>query len=82
MDERAATGTRNGVRLWLVIVAVMVAMTAIVGAATRLKIDRYIANAGGEFSLMEGGLLYDRPGKRRSAESILRSLFGLIAIRG
>ena len=52
------------------------------GAATRLKIDRYIANAGGEFSLMEGGLLYDRPGKRRSAESILRSLFGLIAIRG
>jgi hypothetical protein len=52
------------------------------GAATKLKIDRYVANAGGEFSLMEGGLLYDRPGRRRSAESVLRSLFGLIAIRG
>jgi hypothetical protein len=52
------------------------------GASTRLKIDRYMANAGGEFSLMEGGLLYDRPRKQQSAESVLRSLFGLIAIRG
>jgi hypothetical protein len=52
------------------------------GAAARLTIDRYIANAGGEFSLMEGGLLYDRPRKQQSAESVLRSLFGLIAIRG
>lgn len=52
------------------------------GAAARLRIDRYIANAGGEFSLMEGGLLYDRPKKKKNAESVLRSLFGLIAIRG
>jgi hypothetical protein len=52
------------------------------GAAARLTIDRYIANAGGEFSLMEGGMLYDRPRKQQSAESVLRSLFGLIAIRG
>lgn len=52
------------------------------GAAARLTIDRYIANAGGEFSLMQGGLLYDRPKKKQNAESVLRSLFGLIAIRG
>jgi hypothetical protein len=52
------------------------------GAAARLTIDRYIANAGGEFSLLEGGLLYDRPRKQQNAESVLRSLFGLIAIRG
>ena len=52
------------------------------GAAARLRIDRYIANAGGEFSLKEGGLLYDRPKKKKNAESVLRSLFGLIAIRG
>ena len=52
------------------------------GAGARLRIDRYIANAGGEFNLMEGGLLYDRPKKRKNAESVLRSLFGLIAIRG
>jgi hypothetical protein len=52
------------------------------GAAARLTIDRYIANAGGEFSLMEGGMLYDRPRSKQSAESVLRSLFGLIAIRG
>ena len=52
------------------------------GAAARLTIDRYIANAGGEFSLLEGGLLYDRPKKKQNAESLLRSLFGLIAIRG
>jgi hypothetical protein len=52
------------------------------GAAARLKIDRYMAAAGGEFSLMEGGLLYDRPRKLQRAESVLRSLFGLIAIRG
>jgi hypothetical protein len=52
------------------------------GAAARLTIDRYIANAGGEFSLMEGGILIDRPKKQKSAESVLRSLFGLIAIRG
>jgi hypothetical protein len=51
-------------------------------AAARLKIDRYMAAAGGEFSLMEGGLLYDRPRKLQRAESVLRSLFGLIAIRG
>ena len=52
------------------------------GAAARLTIDRYIANVGGEFNLLEGGLLYDRPRKQQSAESVLRSLFGLIAIRG
>lgn len=53
------------------------------GAAARLTIDRYIANAGGEFSLMEGGILLDRPRKQqKNAESVLRSLFGLIAIRG
>lgn len=52
------------------------------GAAARLTIDRYIADAGGEFSLMEGGMLYDRPPKQQSAQSVLRSLFGLIAIRG
>jgi hypothetical protein len=52
------------------------------GAATRLTIDRYTANAGGEYNLMEGGLLYDRPRKKASADSVLRSLFGLIAIRG
>jgi hypothetical protein len=52
------------------------------GAVARLKIDRYVANAGGEFSLLEGGLLYDRPRRRSSAESLLHTLFGLIAIRG
>ena len=52
------------------------------GAAAQLTIDRFIANAGGEFSLMQGGLLYDRPKKKQNAESVLRSLFGLIAIRG
>jgi FecR protein len=52
------------------------------GAVARLTIDRYIANSGGEFNLMEGGLLYDRPKKKQNAESVLRSLFGLIAIRG
>jgi hypothetical protein len=52
------------------------------GAAARLTIDRYIANAGGEFNLIQGGLLYDRPRKTQHAESVLRSLYGLIAIRG
>jgi hypothetical protein len=53
------------------------------GAAARLTIDRYIASAGGEFNLQEGGLLFDRPRKAKvGAESLLRSLFGLITIRG
>jgi hypothetical protein len=53
------------------------------GAVARLTIDRYIANAGGEFNLLEGSLLYDRPRKQKSgAESVLRSQFGLISIRG
>jgi hypothetical protein len=53
------------------------------GAAARLTIDRYIANAGGEFNLLEGGLLYDRPRKAKAgADGVLRSLFGLITIRG
>ena len=52
------------------------------GERTRLVIDRYLVDAGGEFTLETGALLFDR--QRGSAPSPVqvRSPFALIAVRG
>lgn len=60
------------------------------GANTRLKmgeraqvtIDRYVMDAGGEFTLDAGAMLYDRAPASKPAPVRIRSSFALIAVRG
>jgi ferric-dicitrate binding protein FerR (iron transport regulator) len=44
-------------------------------------IDRYLVDAGGEFRLEAGAMLFDRPSGKPSPVQV-RSPFGLIAVRG
>jgi ferric-dicitrate binding protein FerR (iron transport regulator) len=50
------------------------------GEHARLKIDRFLVNAGGEMMLRSGPLLFD--GQPRRAGVQIRSPFALIAVRG
>jgi ferric-dicitrate binding protein FerR (iron transport regulator) len=56
------------------------------GPSARLRIDKFLVDAGGELNLGEGALLFDRspaePGRQTNKEMILRSSYGLIAVRG
>jgi hypothetical protein len=52
-----------------------------VGEQARLKIDRFLVDAGGEMTLRSGPLLFDRP-RRAPATVQIRSPFALIAVRG
>src|SRR5262245_45978368 len=51
------------------------------GEQARLKIDRFVVNAGGEMTLRSGPMLFDRPGRVPAGVQI-RSPFALIAVRG
>ena len=50
------------------------------GEQARLKIDRFLVEAGGEMTLYSGPLLFD--GRPRRAGVQIRSPFALIAVRG
>ena len=52
------------------------------GEQARLKIDRFLVDAGGEMTLRSGPLLFDRPPRSARAGLQIRSPFGLIAVRG
>jgi ferric-dicitrate binding protein FerR (iron transport regulator) len=52
------------------------------GENARLKIDRFLVEAGGELTLREGPLLFDRPSRSAPAGVRIRSPFALIAVRG
>ena len=54
--------------------------TVRLGEQARLKIDRFLVDAGGEMTLSSGPMLFD--GKPRHAGVEVRSPFGLIAVRG
>src|SRR5215469_119205 len=54
--------------------------TVRLGEQARLKIDRYLVDAGGEMTLRSGPMLFD--GKPRRAGVQVRSPFALIAVRG
>jgi hypothetical protein len=54
--------------------------TVRLGEQARLKIDRFLVNAGGEMTLRSGPLLFD--GLPRRAGVQIRSPFALIAVRG
>jgi hypothetical protein len=50
------------------------------GEQSRLTLDRFLVNAGGEITLQSGPMLFDRPAG--GAPIQIRSPFGLIAVRG
>lgn len=52
------------------------------GAEARIRIDRFIVNAGGVLELQAGGLLFDRDDKAPGGQISVASPFGLIAVRG
>jgi ferric-dicitrate binding protein FerR (iron transport regulator) len=52
------------------------------GEKARLKIDRFVVDAGGEITLQSGPLLFDRPPGSTPAPVRIRSPFALIAVRG
>jgi ferric-dicitrate binding protein FerR (iron transport regulator) len=52
------------------------------GEQARLKIDRFLVDAGGDITLQSGPLLFDRPPGSGPAPVQIRSPFGLIAVRG
>lgn len=52
------------------------------GEATRIKIDRYIVDAGGEIDLGQGAVQFERVGPRSKEPLTIRSEYGLIAVRG
>jgi len=54
--------------------------TVRLGEQARLKIDRFLVDAGGEMTLRSGPLLFD--GQPRRAGLQIRSPFALIAVRG
>jgi ferric-dicitrate binding protein FerR (iron transport regulator) len=54
--------------------------TVRLGEQARLKIDRFLVDAGGEMALHSGPLLFDGPPRRAGVQ--IRSPFALIAVRG
>lgn len=52
------------------------------GENTEIKIDRYIADAGGEIEIFNGAVLFERTGKPAASELRFESAYGLIAVRG
>jgi ferric-dicitrate binding protein FerR (iron transport regulator) len=54
--------------------------TVRLGEQARLKIDRYLVDAGGEMTLRSGPMLFDGPPRRAGVQ--VRSPFALIAVRG
>jgi ferric-dicitrate binding protein FerR (iron transport regulator) len=56
--------------------------TVKLGERARLKIERFLVDAGGEIVLRSGPLLFDRPLGRPPAPVQIRTPFALIAVRG
>lgn len=52
------------------------------GELTEIKIDRYIADAGGEIEILNGAVLFERTGKPAASGLRFQGAYGLIAVRG
>jgi hypothetical protein len=52
------------------------------GPQARLKIDRFVVNTGGVLVLDGGGILVDHDPAATKTDILVRSPFGLIAVRG
>lgn len=58
------------------------ATTIKLGAETRLKVDRYLADTGGEFDMQAGHVMFERTGKPATQGITFKSPYGLLAVRG
>ncbi len=52
------------------------------GGGTELRIDRYIADAGGEIEFAQGTIGFDRKGRPADGNLRFKTPYGLIAVRG
>jgi ferric-dicitrate binding protein FerR (iron transport regulator) len=77
LGDQVGTGTasRLGMRLGR-------DTTIRLGEKARLRIDRFLVDAGGVITLQSGPLLFDRPPGSAPAPVRIRSPFALIAVRG
>lgn len=77
VGETVATAARSRVHMRL-----GKRTTLRLGEQTRIKIDRYIVDAGGEIELGQGAIMFERKGPKSSDPLTIRSEYGLIAVRG
>jgi ferric-dicitrate binding protein FerR (iron transport regulator) len=52
------------------------------GEQARLVIDEFLIDSGGEITLEGGAVLFDRQENLPPLQTLIRSAFGLIAVRG
>lgn len=52
------------------------------GAKAQMRIDRYMAEAGGVFDLVSGPMMFERTGPKAKGDIQFRSAYGLMAVRG
>jgi hypothetical protein len=66
----------------LLVLKLGAATTIKLGAQARLKVEQYLADAGGVFDMQAGHLMFERKGKQATDGITFRSAYGLIAVRG
>ncbi len=66
----------------LIVMKLGASTTIKLGADSRLKVDRYLAETGGEFDIQAGHMMFERTGKPATQGISLKSVYGLLAVRG
>jgi hypothetical protein len=77
IGDTVATGEQSAISLHL-----GTATQVKLGADARLRIDRFVVNAGGVLVLESGGMVYDHDPKADQGNVAVRVPFGLVAVRG
>jgi hypothetical protein len=77
VGDLVGTGTASSLALLL-----GEATTVHLGPDAQLRIDRFLMKAGGVLTLDKGAVLYDHDAKDGPDNMVVRSPFGLIAVRG
>ena len=77
IGDTVATGEQSAISLHL-----GTATQVKLGAEARLRIDRFVVNAGGMLVLESGGMVYDHDPKADQGNVAVRVPFGLVAVRG
>ena len=77
IGDTVATGEQSAISLHL-----GTSTQVRLGASARLRIDRFVVNAGGMLVLESGGMVYDHDPKGDQVNVAVRVPFGLVAVRG
>jgi hypothetical protein len=77
IGDTVATGEQSAISLHL-----GTATQVKLGAAARLRIDRFVVNAGGLLVLERGAMVYDRDPKESPGNVAVLVPYGLLAVRG